>query len=204
MMPITRLGSIRWAIKLLWRPYSYQWPWFWTALGILYLNGRLYCYKLCFNIHQKHDQINLWFLAVQNSSIGLIVCPLFAWSDQTNNQSLHNTTEWPQRLVTFETFDQSDEKTCLRHLRHLRHPRHMRWFCHGTFTFDIHKHPRDLWPLRHLIRVMTWPNKYLSQTWYLSKKLRDHSLDARILRKKRLNRNISQFATKERKCFKMA
>ena len=29
----------------------------------------------------------------------------------TNNQSLHNTTEWPQRLVTFETFDQSDEGT---------------------------------------------------------------------------------------------
>ena len=29
-------------------------------------------------------------------------------------------------------------------------------------------------------------------------------LEARILRKKRVNRNISQFATKERKCFKMA
>ena len=32
-------------------------------------------------------------------------------SGTTNNQSLHNTTEWPQRLVTFETFDQSNEKT---------------------------------------------------------------------------------------------
>ena len=29
-------------------------------------------------------------------------------------------------------------------------------------------------------------------------------LEARILRKKCVNRNISQFATKERKCFKMA
>ena len=57
----------------------------------------------------------IWFLAVQNSSIGLIVCPLVALpvclSDPTNNQSLHNITEWSQRLVTFETFDQSDEKT---------------------------------------------------------------------------------------------
>ena len=29
----------------------------------------------------------------------------------TNNQSLHNTTEWPQRLVTFETLDKSDDET---------------------------------------------------------------------------------------------
>ena len=49
------------------------------------------------------------FLAVQNSSIGHLVCP----SGTTNNKSLHNTTEWPQRLVTFETFDQRDEKTLL-------------------------------------------------------------------------------------------
>ena len=48
-----------------------------------------------------------WFLAVHNSSKGDLV-PL---SGTTNNQSLHNTTEWPLRLVTFETFDRSDEKT---------------------------------------------------------------------------------------------
>ena len=29
-------------------------------------------------------------------------------SGTTSNQSLHNTTEWPQRLVTPETFDQRD------------------------------------------------------------------------------------------------
>ena len=46
---------------------------------------------------------NTFFLAVHNSSIGLIV----PWSDQTNNQSLHNTTGWPLRLVTFETLDQT-------------------------------------------------------------------------------------------------
>ena len=34
------------------------------------------------------------FLAVQNSSIGLIVRPLLCLSVTTNNQSLHNTTEW--------------------------------------------------------------------------------------------------------------
>ena len=33
------------------------------------------------------------FLAVQNSSIGLIVRPLVPLSDTTNNQSRHNTTE---------------------------------------------------------------------------------------------------------------
>ena len=47
------------------------------------------------------------FLAVHNSSIGLIVPCLVGPSVTTNNQSLHNTTEWPLRLVTFETFDQT-------------------------------------------------------------------------------------------------
>ena len=51
------------------------------------------------------------FLAVQNSPIGLIVRPLLGRSGTTNNQSLHNIAEWPQRLVTFETFDHSDEET---------------------------------------------------------------------------------------------
>ena len=53
------------------------------------------------------------YLAVHNSSIGHLVPCLVGPSDQTNNQSLHNTTEWPQQLVTFETFDQRDEKTLL-------------------------------------------------------------------------------------------
>ena len=51
------------------------------------------------------------FLAVQNTSIGDLVPWSLGWSVTTNNQSLHNTTEWPQRLVTFETFDQNDEET---------------------------------------------------------------------------------------------
>ena len=51
------------------------------------------------------------FLAVQNSSIGDLVRPLVGPLGTTNNQSLHNATEWPQRLVTFFTFDQSDENT---------------------------------------------------------------------------------------------
>ena len=53
------------------------------------------------------------FLAVQNSSIGDLVCPLLGPSDTTNNQSLHNTTERSLRLVTFKTFDQGDEGTWL-------------------------------------------------------------------------------------------
>ena len=56
----------------------------------------------------EHDIV---FLAVQNSSIGLIVRPLVRPSVTTNNQSLLNTTESTLSLVTFETFDQRDEKT---------------------------------------------------------------------------------------------
>ena len=54
--------------------------------------------------------INCDFLAVQNCLIEAPL-PLVGPSSNTNNQSLHNTTEWPQRLVTFETFDKSDEET---------------------------------------------------------------------------------------------
>ena len=42
-------------------------------------------------------------LAVQNSSIGDLVRLSVPWLGTTNNQSLHNITELPQRLVTFET-----------------------------------------------------------------------------------------------------
>ena len=38
-------------------------------------------------------------------------CPLVHWSDWTNNQSLHKPTEWSHTLVTFGTFDQTDEET---------------------------------------------------------------------------------------------
>ena len=34
-------------------------------------------------------------LAVPNSSIGYLVCPSVPWSGTTNNQSLHDTIEWP-------------------------------------------------------------------------------------------------------------
>ena len=44
------------------------------------------------------------FLAVQNSSIGDLVPWLVRWLGTTNNQRVHNSTEWPQRLVIFETF----------------------------------------------------------------------------------------------------
>ena len=51
------------------------------------------------------EQLNMWPcpLVPSRDSLGP--------SDQTNNQSLPNTTEWSMRLVTFETFDQSDEET---------------------------------------------------------------------------------------------
>ena len=38
--------------------------------------------------------MTLWFLAVQNSSIGDLVPWSVCLSGTTNNQSLHNTTEW--------------------------------------------------------------------------------------------------------------
>ena len=37
----------------------------------------------------------LKFLVVQNSSIGDLVPCLLGWSSTTNNQRVHNTTEWP-------------------------------------------------------------------------------------------------------------
>ena len=84
-------------------------------------------------------------------------CPLVGWSGTTNNQSLHNTTEWPQTLVTFETFVQSDEKT---------------WHDQKKVDKDKYKdkdkdilrtppksNPRDLWHLRHWLQfwqLRTW------------------------------------------------
>ena len=63
-------------------------------------------------------------------------CPLVRWSDQTNNQSLHKSTEWPRTLVTFETFGQSLTDSQYFYFWHTK------------------SDPRDFWPLRHLIRVM--------------------------------------------------
>ena len=51
------------------------------------------------------------FLAVQNSSIGPLVCLSVCLFDRTNNQSLHKPKEWSHTLVTFGTFDQSDKET---------------------------------------------------------------------------------------------
>ena len=53
----------------------------------------------CNNFHSDFVFNSFWFwkplfLAVQNSSIGLIVPWLVGLSGTTNNQSLHNTTEW--------------------------------------------------------------------------------------------------------------
>ena len=54
---------------------------------------------------------NASFLAVQNSSIGDLVPWSVCLSDRTNNQSLHKPKESSHTLVTFGTFDQSDEET---------------------------------------------------------------------------------------------
>ena len=54
------------------------------------------CVTIC-KILQIVDQTTTTrfpFLAVQNSSIGDLVPWSVGWSDQTNDQSLHNITEW--------------------------------------------------------------------------------------------------------------
>ena len=54
------------------------------------------CRKLMIKVQFLVPSLNtrlFAFLAVQNSSIGDLVPCLLAWSDTTNNQSLHNTTE---------------------------------------------------------------------------------------------------------------
>ena len=105
-------------------------------------------------------------------------CLSLAWSVTTNNQSLHNTTEWPQRLVTFETFVQSDEKT---------------WHDQKKVDKDKYKendkvkniqrtpsksNPRDLWPLRHLFRVMRRHD--MTKKNYKDKYIREHPKGAII------------------------
>ena len=69
---------------------------------------------LCTNAHPLRSAVGnllMRFFFSCPQQLNRTPCPSLAWSDQTNSQSLHNTTEWPQRLVTFETFDRSDEKT---------------------------------------------------------------------------------------------
>ena len=82
---------------------------------------------------------------------------LLAWSGTTNNQSVQNTTEWPWRLVTFETCDQSDEGTWPDQQKDNDQYKYMdndndkdKYILRTPSESD----PRDLWPLRHLIRVM--------------------------------------------------
>ena len=63
--------------------------------------GKKVAIPICFCIFK------LKLLAVHYSSIGDLVPWSVGRMGTTNNQSLHNT----DRLVTYETFDQSDEDT---------------------------------------------------------------------------------------------
>jgi len=106
------------------------------------------------------------FLAVQNSSIGDLVPCLVGWSVTTNNQSLHNITEWPQRLVTFETFDQSDEGTWLDQQKGKDKDKDKdNDKDKDTSRTPSKSDPRDLWPLRHLITMMRTDNLTKKVQW---------------------------------------
>ena len=59
--------------------------------------------------YKKNIQTD-YYLVVQNSSIGDLVTDWLTHS--LSEPPFENTTpEWPQRLVTLETFDQGDEDT---------------------------------------------------------------------------------------------
>ena len=135
---------------------------------------RLLSTVVCRKLFSCPEQLNRW------------PCPLVAWSVTTNNQSLLNTTESTLSIVTFETFDQRDEKTWPDQKRSTYlptflptslHPyireHHSRAYLSMTFSFLMHMGSGALLhilPLRHFIRVMrrhgltnkfTYPPSYL-------------------------------------------
>ena len=72
--------------KLNWmNAFGNKWILFKLNLNISFFNNQLDYLK-------HHGRI---FLAVHNSSIGLIVTCLVGWLGTTNNQRVHNTIEWP-------------------------------------------------------------------------------------------------------------
>ena len=60
-----------------------------------------------------HNFWKCWYFYLSKKAQYDLVPWLVPLSDPTNNQNLYNTTEWTWRLVSFETFDQSDEETWL-------------------------------------------------------------------------------------------
>ena len=87
------------------------------SLTVVKISRQVTTFWTCFTFYKQNFRYEVKFLAVHNSSIGDLVCPLVGWLGTTNNQSLHNTTEWPKRLVTFETFDRTDFWTIFRFLK---------------------------------------------------------------------------------------
>ena len=101
----------------LWHPatrsdLSHPIMWKWMCLWLYsFANAEQLLCAHVFDTSSAVSSSNHVFLAVQNSSISDLVPCLVCLSDRTNNQSLHKPTEWSHTLVTFRTFDQSDEET---------------------------------------------------------------------------------------------
>ena len=113
----------------------------------------------------KHLQrwSKIWFcsfLAVQNSSIGdLVHC-----SDQTNNQSLHNTT-WPDLTKKIPTYLHTYPPPLQNTLKERLQFWQLRTWT--TTISDKFDNSRDLWLLRHWLQfwqLRTWIHDSLWQS----------------------------------------
>ena len=87
------------------------------SCNVMYTCNQMHCNVTDCNtlkhiLAQRELKFYNFFWLFHDSSIGdLVRSTSPGWLGTTNIQSLHNATEWPQRLVTFETFDHNDEET---------------------------------------------------------------------------------------------
>ena len=91
-------------------------------------------YNISTVLHLKLES-KLVFLAVHNSSIGEIVTH---WVTDWLRTLLIDITEWPWRLVTFETFDQSDDETWPDKNRQRQRQRQWQWQRQRQWQRQIH------------------------------------------------------------------
>ena len=111
------------------------------------------------------SRLSAIILAIQNSSIGDLVPCLLGRLGTTNNHSLLNNTEWPQRLATFESFDQSHQETWHDPPK-MTMPKTKinKLTMTNTFREHLQRLIRIVWTLRYLIRVMRKRNLIKDKT----------------------------------------
>ena len=115
----------------------------------------------------------LFSCPADSSICDLVTDSLTHWVSETPFEK--QTTEWPPRLVTFEAFNQSDKET--RPDQKKRNDKDKdRDNDKDKYTkrAPSKSNPRDLWPLRHLIRVMRRHDLTKKKTMTKANTFRDH------------------------------